>query len=399
MRKRVPFLDLSSIHRDLEDELVAAFRETMRTCRFIGGPMVEDFEKNFAGFCDTKHCIGVGSGTDALRFSLMASGVNPGDTVITVPNTFIATTEAISQAGAIVDFVDIDEQTYNMDPAKLAAYFETKCHIDNPTGRAVSARTGSQVAAVLPVHIYGQMADMDSIMDIADKYNAIVIEDACQAHGAEYFSAKTTRWRRAGSVGISAAFSFYPGKNLGACGEAGAVTTDNEEIARKIRMLRDHGQMKKYHHEMEGYNGRLDSVQAGILNIKLRRLSGWNEKRRRHAAYYRGLSGQTDGLVLPYEPPWSKAVYHLYIVRAPDRNGLQEYLARHGIETGLHYPLPLHLQKAYSAMGYKAGDFNVAEKASAQVLSLLMYPAITSEQQDYVIGTVKEFLSERRSVA
>src|SRR2546425_5915872 len=230
MTEKIPLVDLIAVHQELEEELAAVFKMALRSSAFIGGPMVEAFEREFAEFCEVRCCVGVGSGTDALRFAVIAAGVQPGDTVVTVPNTFIATTEAISQAGARWDFVDVNEATYTMDPERLRSYLETECTRDVETGRAVSRRTGSPVTAVIPVHLYGQMADMDPILDLATQYNFVVIEDACQAHGAEYFSTKENRWRKAGSMGRAAAFSFYPGKNLGACGEAGAITTDNERL-------------------------------------------------------------------------------------------------------------------------------------------------------------------------
>src|SRR5215472_757927 len=246
--------------------------------------MVEGFERDFAAFCGTQHCVGVGSGTDALRFALMAAGVPKDSIVVTVPNTFIATTEAITQAGARPDFVDIDERTYNMDPEKLREYLEKQCVYNPASGELINRRLGLRVSAIVPVHLYGQPADMDPLLELADRYNIIVVEDACQAHGAEYFSRREQRWRKAGSMGRAAAFSFYPGKNLGACGEAGAATTNDGSIAQKIKMLRDHGQTRKYHHEIEGYNGRLDAIQAGILRVKLRFLSEWNWKRRERAS-------------------------------------------------------------------------------------------------------------------
>ena len=248
--------------------------------------MVENFEREFAAFCDAKYCVGVASGTDAVRFALMAAGVQPGDIVVTVPHTFIATTEAISQAGARPDFVDIDEQTYSMDVAKLREYLERECYVDRETGKPYHRKYRAPVTAVVPVHIYGQCADMDPILELARRYNLIVVEDACQAHGAEYFSQQENRWQKAGSMGHAAAFSFYPGKNLGACGEAGAITTNSEEMARKMRMLRDHGQAKKYYHDVEGYNGRLDSLQAGLLSVKLRHLAEWNRQRQEAAQRY-----------------------------------------------------------------------------------------------------------------
>src|SRR3989454_6754960 len=272
---KISFLDLVTPHQGLEEELVAVFRRALTTAGFVGGPMVEVFEREFAEFCEVEYCVGVGSGTDALRFALIAAGVRPGDTVVTVPNTFIATTEAISQAGARPDFVDIDERTYTMDPEKLRSYLETECRRDLRTGRVVSKRTGTPVTAVLPVHLYGQMADMDPILDLASRYNLIVIEDACQAHGAEYFSRKEGRWRKVGSMGRAAAFSFYPGKNLGACGEAGAVTTDDERLAQRCHLLRDPRQSREDFHDNEGYKGRLDALQAGVLLVKIWGLAKW----------------------------------------------------------------------------------------------------------------------------
>ena len=270
MNNNIPFLDLVTPHQELKEELTEVFTKALSTAGFIGGPMVEQFERDFAAFCEAQHCVGVSNGTDALRFAFIAAGIKPGDTVVTVPNTFIATTEAISQAGARPDFVDIDERTYNMDPEKLRDI--SKCNATSTDGNLKNRKTGLPVTAVVPVHLYGQTADMDPIMELAERYNLIVIEDACQAHGAEYFSKKENRWRKAGSMGAAAAFSFYPGKNLGACGEAGAVTTNDAEMARKMRMLRDHGQSKKYYHEVEGYNGRLDAMQAGFLGVKLKHL-------------------------------------------------------------------------------------------------------------------------------
>ncbi len=378
----VPFLDLVTPHRELEDELVAVVREAVKTAGFIGGPMVDQFEREFAEFCDASHCIGVGSGTDALRFALTAAGVNAGDTVLTVPNTFIATTEAISQAGAHPDFIDVDEKTYTMDPAKLRSYLETACTRDARTGRTVLKRNGSPVTAIVPVHLYGQMADMDPLLELATQYNLLVIEDACQAHGAQYFSRKEQRWRKAGSMGDAAGFSFYPGKNLGACGEAGAITTRDQQIAARCRMLRDHGQSKKYFHDIEGYNGRLDAIQAGFLRVKLRHLARWTEQRQACARVYDELLADAKGVVTtPYVPEWSKPVYHLYVVRVPDREALQQQLTAAGIGTGIHYPIPLHLQKAYVNMGYRPGSFPVSEAVSSQILSLPMFPNLSVEQQ------------------
>jgi dTDP-4-amino-4,6-dideoxygalactose transaminase len=390
---RIPFLDLVALHRELKDELAAVFEHVLDTAGFIGGPMLEDFERNFAKFCDSPHCIGVGSGTDALRFALMAAGVNHDDVVVTVPNTFIATTEAITQCGATPDFVDVDEHTYSMDPEKLREYLLNDCCVDGITGRVFNKRLGRPVTAVVPVHLYGQTADMDPILDLAQRFGFQVIEDACQAHGAAYFSKAKNRWFKAGSMGRAAAFSFYPGKNLGACGEAGAVTTNDDDMAHQIRMIRDHGQAKKYYHDMEGYNGRLDAIQAGILRVKLRHLAAWNERRRECATRYQQLLGATtEGVKLPFEPSWSKAIFHLYVIQVQNREQLMKRLASAGIGTGIHYPIPLHLQKAYKGLGYGEGSFPVAERAASRILSLPMFPGLSYAQQDRIAQQVLDFV-------
>ena len=372
----IPFLDLITPHQELAPELTAVFQSAISTGRFIGGPMVEEFEENFARFCDARCCIGVGSGTDALRFALMAAGIKSDEVVITVPNTFIATTEAISQCGAIPAFVDMDAQTYNMDPQKLRQYLETECIREDQTGRPVHRSSRRIVSAIVPVHLYGQMADMDAILEIAEAYHLHVIEDACQAHGAEYFSKKLNCWKKAGTMGIASAFSFYPGKNLGACGEAGAVVTNSEDIARHIRMLRDHGQSQKYHHEMEGYNGRLDAIQAGILNVKLKNLAEWNLQRQNSARMYNEQLNPIDGIITPHEPAWSRGVYHLYVIQTEARDQLQAFLSDNGIGAALHYPIPLHLQKAYAGNGQTPGAYPVCEAAAKRILSLPMFPGL-----------------------
>jgi dTDP-4-amino-4,6-dideoxygalactose transaminase len=389
----IPFLDLITPHVELEQELTEVFRKALRTAGFIGGPMVEEFEKAFATFCDARCSVAVSSGTDALRFALMASGVKPGDVVVTVPHTFIATTEAISQAGALPEFVDIDERTYNMSAEKLQDFFEQQCQPDK-SGKLISRRNGRPVTAIVPVHLYGQMADMDAILQLAETYGLTVIEDACQAHGAEYFSRKHNRWMKAGSMGRAAAFSFYPGKNLGACGEAGAVTTNDATLNEKIKMLRDHGQAKKYYHDVEGYNGRLDAIQAGLLHAKLIYLAKWNTQRRERAAEYNRLLASVDSAVaLPYEPSWSRAVYHLYVIRSDDRDAMMNHLKKVGIGTGIHYPIPLHLQKAYTALNHHRGDFPAAEKAAAEIISLPMFPQLLSEQQARVAEEILRFVA------
>jgi dTDP-4-amino-4,6-dideoxygalactose transaminase/acetyltransferase-like isoleucine patch superfamily enzyme len=386
----VPFLDLITPHLELESELVGAFRRGLHTAGFVGGAVVDKFEEAFAHFAGCSHAAAVSSGTDALRFAIIACGIEPGDVVLTVPNTFIATAEAISQARAIPEFIDVDEQTYNMSVPMLDRFLEKQC-VRNSAGILISLRSGRPVKAIIPVHIYGQMADMDGIQESAANYGLTVIEDACQAHGAEYFSKRLNRWMKAGSIGRAAAFSFYPGKNLGACGEGGAVTTDDAEVLEKVRMLRDHGQVKKYYHAMEGYNGRLDTIQAGILHAKLPHLEGWNGKRRDRAGEYTSLLSKTDGVKTPYEPAWSRAVYHLYVIRTANRDGLIDHLKNAHIGTGIHYPIPLHLQKAYVSLNYAAGDFPVAERAAGEIVSLPMYPHLTPSQQAKAVEEIIEF--------
>jgi dTDP-4-amino-4,6-dideoxygalactose transaminase len=395
-RGMIPFLDLVTPHLELEEELVAVFYSCIRNAHFIGGTMLDEFERDFAKFCEAKYCVGVANGTDAVRFALMGAGVQSGDLVITVPNTFIATSEAISQAGGQPVFVDIDEKTYNLDPARLQQFLEKECRRE-ASGKLVHTKSKRPVTAIVPVHLYGQMAAMDPILALAAEYGLMVVEDSCQAHGAKYYSAQDKRWHTAGSMGIAAGFSFYPGKNLGACGEAGAVTTNDENVAKKIRMLRDHGQSRKYYHDVEGYNGRLDTLQAGILHVKLKHLEEWNEKRRALAKEYARLLEGVEGVVLPHEASWSKAVYHLYVVRVAEREKLQADLAASGIGTAIHYPIPLHQQKAYQRLGYKPGDFPVAERVAPEIVSLPMFPQLSFEQARQVAEEVIQVTGVRQA--
>lgn len=363
----IPFLDLKAQYKQIEQEVLPVLVEAMQNGNFIGGPNVSGFEEEFADFCESQFCIGVNSGTDALRFALLAAGVGAGDEVITVPNTFIATTEAISQTGALPVFVDINEDTYNMDIS------------------LVEQKITDKTKAIVPVHLYGQPADMDPLLEMVKEKDIIIIEDACQSHGALY------KKRKAGSLGKAGCFSFYPGKNLGAFGEGGAVVTQDIDIAKKIRILRDHGQSRKYYHDEEGYNGRLDAIQAGVLRIKLKRLSAWNNARRENAKYYNQLLSSIDAIKVPVEAEYATSVYHLYVILVNDREGLQKFLEEKGIATGLHYPLPLHLQKAYQHLKYSKGAFPVTEKASEKLLSLPMYPELTKEQIDYIVTSIKEY--------
>ena len=395
----IPFLNLVTPHQELEAELLAVVKKAFETAGFIGGPMVEEFEQEFAAFCHTKYCVGVNSGTDALRFAFLAAGIGEGDVVVTVPHTFIATTEAISQVGASITFVDIDERTFTMDPLRLREYLETTCEFDGNAKKLIERTSGRRVAAIVPVHLYGQTADMDPILQLAEKFNLFVVEDACQAHGAEYYSQKDKTWKRAGSMGLAAAFSFYPGKNLGACGEGGAVTTNDEVLAQRVKMIRDHGQTKKYYHDVEGYNGRLDSIQAGWLTVKLRHLEKWNRSRRTLAhRYHELLSVLKDSVAIPVESSWTKGVFHLYVVRVQDRKAFQAFLGEAGIGTGIHYPIPLHQQKAYDHLGYSAGDFPVTERVAPEIVSLPMFPQLTEGQQNLVVEKIAEFFHARAAV-
>jgi dTDP-4-amino-4,6-dideoxygalactose transaminase len=396
--ENIPFLDLLTPHAELKEELTAVFQKALSTASFIGGPMVEDFERDFAEFCGVRHAVAVSSGTDALRFALMATGVKADQVVVTVPHTFIATTEAISQSGAMPEFVDIEESTYNMSVEKLREYVETKCTRDSQ-GRLISRRYSRPVTAVVPVHLYGQMADMDGILQIAEENQLTVIEDACQAHGAEYYSQRSNRWMTAGSMGRAAAFSFYPGKNLGACGEAGAVTTQDASVAEKIKMLREHGQVKKYFHDIEGYNGRLDAIQAGLLRAKLAHLTRWNAERREHAREYNRLLAVNGSVICPCEPLWSRAVYHLYVIRTRHRDRMIRHLNEVGVATGIHYPVPLHLQKAYAGLGYMPEDFPVSVRVAKEILSLPMFPQLTAAQLARVASQIRSFADENTVVA
>ncbi len=363
----VPFLDLPLQHAALKNEILSVWGELLDSASFIGGQQVELFEEEFARACQSKYCISVASGTDALRLTFLALGLQNSDEVITVPNTFIATTEAITQAGGTIVFCDIDEKTYTIDPALL----EEK----------ITPRT----VGIVPVHLYGQPADMDSINRIAKKHNLWVVEDSCQAHLAQY------RGASCGNLADAAAFSFYPGKNLGACGEAGAVTTNNSEIAQKIQALRNHGQTEKYFHDYEGYNGRCDALQAAALRLKLPHLQSWCKLRRQKAKHYCKLLHDTN-VVLPWIAPERTHVFHLFVILVEERDKVAAHLHQKGISTGLHYPMPLHLQKAYKHLMLPEGSFPISEITAQRLLSLPLYPEISTEQIEYVYKSVKEVL-------
>ncbi len=365
---KIPFLDLAAHHAPLREEFDQAIREVIDSGAFAGGPVVEQFESEFSAFCGSDYALGVGSGTEALWLALLACGIGPGDEVITVSNTFMATAEAITYTGATPVFVDVDDRTYTMDPALL----ET----------VLTART----KAIIPVHLFGQCADMDPILAFAESHGLFVIEDAAQAHGAEY------KGRKAGSLGAAGCFSFYPGKNMGAFGEAGAVVTNDPKIQEKIRILRDHGQVRKYHHTMVGWNCRMDGIQAAILRIKLRHLDRNNQRRRARALQYNEAFAGLDQIVTPYEAEAGRHVYHLYAVRVSERDEIMRLLEEKNIGCGIHYPVSIHLQEAYQALGYAEGAFPNAERTSAEFISLPMFPELSETQAALVAEAVKEAL-------
>jgi dTDP-4-amino-4,6-dideoxygalactose transaminase len=364
---KVPFLDLKAQYETIRTEIGVAIQDVLDKTAFAGGPFVETFEKEFAPFCQCAQAVSVGNGTDALWLTLLGLGVGPGDEVITAPNTFIATAEAISFCGATPVFVDIDEKSYGMNPNLLEA--------------AITDRT----KVIIPVHLYGQCVDMDPILAIAEKHSLYVVEDACQAHGAEY------KGRRAGSMGDAGCFSFYPGKNLGAYGEAGAVVTNNSALTATMRMFRDHGQQRKYYHAIIGWNARMDGIQGAVLSVKIRHLPQWNEARRRHARLYTELLADVPGVVTPVEMNYAKHVYHIYCIRIKNRDALIQALAAKEIYCGIHYPVPLHLQDAYLGLGYSRGSFPVVESCAEEIVSLPMFAELTEAQIEAVVAGVKEF--------
>ena len=361
----VPFLNLRAAHDPLQAEIMAAIQQVIDSSAFAGGSFVAKFDEEFAAYCHTKFSIGLGHGTEALWLPLLALGVGPGDEVITVPATFMATAEAISYCGAKPVFVDIEDSTYTMNPALLE--------------KAITPRT----KAIIPVHLFGQVADMDPILEIANRHGIPVIEDACQAHGAEY------KGRRAGSIGIAGAFSFYPGKNLGAMGEAGATTTNDAGLKKKVETLRDHGQAKKYYHSMIGWNARMDGMQGAILSIKLKHLDRGNEGRRANAALYQKLLAGEKNIIVPQEAPGRKHVYHLFAIRTKNRDAVIDALAKRSIHCGIHYPIPVHLQDAYKHLGLGRGSFPVSERCADEFISLPMFPELTSDQVETVVSELK----------
>jgi dTDP-4-amino-4,6-dideoxygalactose transaminase len=369
MQIKVPFLDLWAQHLPLMGEFNRAINEVIESSAFAGGRFVTAFEQDFAAYCQVPHAIGVGSGTEALWLSLLACGVGAGDEVITVPSTFMATAEAITYCGARPVFVDVDAETYTMNPDALK--------------RALTAKT----KAIIPVHLFGHPADMDPILEFGRKHGLPVIEDACQAHGATY------KGKRIGTFGETACFSFYPGKNLGAFGEAGAIVTRDAELNEKLKVLRDHGQERKYFHSVVGWNCRMDGIQAAVLRIKLRQLETANQRRRSHAALYDAGLGGFDGIVTPKQAAYARHVYHIYAIRVSNRDEIIKSLTDQGIGTGIHYPVPVHLQEAYQSLGYTRSSFPIAERCAAEFVSLPMYPELTRSQIEQVIEGVKEAIA------
>jgi dTDP-4-amino-4,6-dideoxygalactose transaminase len=368
--KKVPFVDLSAQYQVIKGEVDAAIASVINTTAFILGPEVRKFEEEFAQFCEAKFAVGVDSGTSAIEMIMRAYGIGPGDEVIVPANTFIATALGVTYTGARPVFVEPNE-TYNIDPNRIEA--------------AITKHT----KAIMPVHLYGQPVDMDPIMAIARKHDLLVIEDACQAHGARY------KGKRTGSIGHAAAFSFYPGKNLGAYGDGGAITTNDEQIAASLRRLRDYGQSEKYHHDTLGYNRRLDSIQAAILRVKLKYLDSWNQARRDHANYYKKILTGSN-YVLPGVPSYAEPVWHLFVVQTDFRETLMKHLSEQGISTGIHYPIPIHMQGSYRELGHKSGDFPITEKISQKIISLPMYAELNNEMIDFVAKNLLNYSSSMK---
>ncbi len=381
----VPFVDLKRQYSKIKNEIDNAIQETIDGCAFVAGDKVRQFEKEFAEYCGVRYAVGVSSGTSALYIALKALDIGKGDIVITVPNTFIATVEAVTLTGARPLFIDIEKSSYNISVANLKEYIGRCCKWNSKNRTLVDKETNLTVKGLIPIHLYGQMSDMDEIMEIAGRYNLFVLEDAAQAHGALYNE------RKAGSIGHIGCFSFYPSKNLGAFGQAGAATTNDAGLAEKMRMFIDHGQREKYQHIFEGWNFKMDGFQAAILRVKLGYLDSWNHARRKRAQEYNRLLEETDGIVLPKELPCRKHVYHLYVIHVKDRASLQEYLKSEKIGYSIHYPTALHLQTAYQYLGYRTGDFPNTEECAQGVLSLPMFPELDSQEVEYVCSKIQEW--------
>jgi dTDP-4-amino-4,6-dideoxygalactose transaminase len=369
MNQPIPYLDLPAQLRPLRRELDAAIAKTLDNCSFCLGPEVAQFETEFARYCGARHAVGFNSGTSALHVALLLLKIGPGDEVITTPHTFVATSWAISYVGARPVYVDIDDRTFNLDPQRIE--------------RAITART----RAILPVHLYGHPCDLEPILELCRKHTLPLVEDAAQAHGAKY------RGKTVGTFGVLSEFSFYPGKNLGACGEGGALVTNDAALAARARSLREHGSTQRYYHDEVGFNYRMEGIQGAVLGVKLPHLDTWSQGRRRVARRYHELLGDTP-LQLPLEADYAESVYHLYVVRHPRRDDLKKHLEANKVGCALHYPLPLHLQKCYASLGHRAGDFPVTEKAARECLSLPIYPELTDEQIQRVVAVIRDFFKD-----
>jgi len=379
---QVPYLDLKRQYLTIKDEINNAIQSTIDRCAFVAGEKVKKFEENFAAYCGAKYAIGVSCGTSALYVALRTLGIGKGDIVITVPYTFIATVEAITMTGARPVFVDIEKDSYNISIAKLREYIEKSCTRNASDNTLRDKKTSLKVGAIIPVHLYGQMADMDDIMDIAQEHNLWVLEDAAQAHGASYKNQK------AGTIGQIGIFSFYPSKNLGAFGQGGAVLTSDERLAKRARQFINHGQIGKYDYEFDGWNFKMDGFQAAILDVKLKHLDTWNRARQKNAMQYQKLLSGLDGIVLPGNMPDRDHVYHLYVIWSKDRSSLQGYLNQGGIGFTVAYPIPLHIQRVYKYLGYVQGDFPNAEKCAEGVIALPIFPELTAEEIGHVGATI-----------
>ena len=411
----VPLLDLRAQYQTIKDEIKEAMEEVLDSQRFILGPKVEALEEAVASYCGCKYGVGVSSGTDALLIALMVKGIGPGQGVVTVPYTFFSTAGCVYRLGATPFFVDIDPLTYNMDTDAIKTFIEVECNFDSNAGILVHKTNGSRIRAIIPVHLYGQCAAMDQIMEIAREYNLVVIEDGAQAIGTEYPSTKSWEPMRAGSMGHFGCFSFFPSKNLGGFGDGGMVTTNDAELAEKLKILRAHGSKPKYYHHLIGGNFRLDALQAAVLLVKLKYLDTWTDNRRQNAAYYNSLfqqSGLDDqGFITTPQAVWENSssknlsnrkfeirnsklighIYNQYVLRAKRRDELRAYLKEHGVGTEIYYPLPLHLQSCFAELGYKKGDFPESEKAAAETLAIPIYPEIEPPQQEYVVEKIDAF--------
>lgn len=413
----VPFVDLKTQYRAIKPEIDGAISDILESASFIMGKSVHEFEAEFAGLHQSRYCIGTSSGTDALHLALWGLGVSQGEEVILPVNTFFATAEAVVLSGATPVFIDCDPLSFNIDIRKLREFIGSHCRISEERF-LINLSTHQRISCIIPVHLYGQPADLDPVLEVAEKYQLKVVEDACQAHLAEYLSKTSYKlnvdklyggqqdknepeekkglkeWRRVGSLGHAGAFSFYPGKNLGAYGEGGAVLTNDSDLYEKMWLIHDHGSKEKYNHEVIGHNYRLEGIQAAVLNVKMRYINTWTEKRRANAQTYNKLLEDVKEVMTPKEMEWAKHVYHLYVIRARERSELQTFLKEKGIETGLHYPIPLHLQPAFKHLGYREGDFPVAEQCAKEILSLPMYPELSEDQIRYVVDSIKQFYAK-----